>query len=287
MKLKSKKYKVFFTLMISIIGIILFCFWQNNDIVITNIIYSNVKISDAFNDYKIVQISDLHNKEFGSKQKRLLEKLRKTQPNMIVITGDLIDSKDTNLDIAMEFINDAVEIAPVYYVSGNHEAWSGIYDEFKQDLLESGVSVLDNSKTKILMGESNFQLLGISDPAFFLSDYLDDSNQYKVGEKLKSLVDDNSSSLKILLSHRPELIDIYAENNIDLVFTGHAHGGQFRIPFIGGLAAPDQGLFPKYTSGIYHKGNTTEIVSRGLGNSVIPVRIFNRPEIIVVTLKKE
>lgn len=287
MKLKSKKYKLFFILLILIIGIPLFCFWQNNDIVITNIVYSNKKISEAFNDYKIVQISDLHNKEFGSEQKKLLEKLRKTQPNMIVVTGDLIDSKDTNLDIAMEFIYGAVKIAPVYYVSGNHEAWSGIYDEFKQALLDSGVSVLDNSKTEILMGESNFQLLGISDPAFSPSGYIDNDGQYEIGEKLKSLANDNSSSFKILLSHRPELIQLYAENNIDLVFTGHAHGGQFRIPFIGGLVAPDQGLFPKYTSGSYHEGNTTEIVSRGLGNSIIPVRLFNRPEIIVVTLKRQ
>jgi predicted MPP superfamily phosphohydrolase len=92
-------------------------------------------------------------------------------------------------------------------------------------------------------------------------------------------------NFKILLSHRPELFDLYSENSMDLVFTGHAHGGQIRIPFIGGLIAPDQGIFPKYSSGSYSKDSTTMFVSRGLGNSIFPVRIFNRPEIVVVTLR--
>ena len=104
-------------------------------------------------------------------------------------------------------------------------------------------------------------------------------------EHLKDLSYD--SVFNILLSHRPELFDLYADRNIDLIFSGHAHGGQFRIPFIGGLVAPDQGLFPKYTSGVYKQNQSTMIVSRGLGNSIIPIRIFNRPEIVVVTLQSK
>ena len=123
--------------------------------------------------------------------------------------------------------------------------------------------------------------MGLSDPSVSLY------GEYQLGKRLNDLVTGDVDSYKILLSHRPDLIEIYASNKIDLAFTGHAHGGQFRLPIIGGLGAPDQGFFPKYTSGTYTMDDTTMVVSRGLGKSVIPVRIFNRPEIIIVTLKND
>lgn len=212
-------------------------------------------------------------------------KLKSASPDIIVITGDLIDRREYDLDIAIAFIKGAVDIAPVYYVSGNHEAWSGKYALIKEKLIANGVIVLDNKAFELKKGDESIQILGLSDPDFLTSDYLDGTDNREILKQLK--IWSNGESFKILLSHRPELLNLYFENNIDLIFTGHAHGGQFRIPGIGGLVAPDQGFFPKYTSGSYKKGMSTMFVSRGLGNSIIPIRIFNRPEIVVVTLKQK
>jgi hypothetical protein len=240
-------------------------------------------VSDDFNDFKIVQISDLHNKMFGDDQSRLLTQIEKLSPDIIVVTGDLIDRRKYDLDKAMSFIKGAVKIAPTYYVSGNHEAWSGKYSDISTQLIASGVVIMDDTSLELLRGDSSIQILGLSDPDFLTSDYLEGTDTRKVEEKLREW--SSGKQFKLLLSHRPELFGLYCENNVDLIFTGHAHGGQFRIPFVGGIIAPDQGFFPEYTSGSYSQGTSTMFVSRGLGNSVIPIRIFNRPEIVAVTLK--
>ena len=271
------------TFALLVIGLILFCYWQNNSIVITESEYVNQKIPKEFEGYVIAHISDLHNKEFGKKQKRLLKKLKSTSPDIIVITGDLVDRRKYDLNKAMSFVEGAVKIAPVYYVSGNHEAWSNRYETIRSSLREAGVQVLDDSATEMSVGGSSIRLLGLSDPDFLTSHYRDGTNTSRIEDYLHQWSSDER--FQILLSHRPELFDRYVKYNMDLVFSGHAHGGQFRLPFIRrGLVAPDQGLFPKYTSGCYTKNGTTMFVSRGLGNSIIPIRVFNRPEILVVTL---
>ena len=272
-------------LLLALILIGVFLYWQNNCLVVTNITYKNENIPESFNGYKIVQISDLHNKRFGDNQKYLLEKIEKIKPDIIVVTGDVIDRREYNLEVAMEFIRGAVLIAPVYYVSGNHEAWSNKYVEIKRELEKAGVEVLDDTSIRIYRNDEFINLVGLSDPDFLTSDYLEGTDSSKLEKTLIEL--SKVEGFKILLSHRPELIDIYAENDIELVLSGHAHGGQIRLPFIGGLVAPDQGLLPKYTSGTYTNKNTTMVVSRGLGNSVFPFRIFNRPEIVVVSLVRE
>ncbi|MGL5068150.1 MAG: metallophosphoesterase [Sarcina sp.] len=261
-----------------IIGLFIFFYWQNNSITVNNIEVKNNKVPNRFNDYKILQISDLHNKEFGKGQKNILNKIKKVQPDIIVVTGDIIDSgKEEN---AMELMREINKIAPVYFVSGNHEAWGGSYNVLKVDLKEIGITVLDNEKIEIIKGNDSIELLGLLDNSFINPE---NKEEYTT-KQLNNLIEENDE-LKILLSHRPELFDTYAKSDVDLVFSGHAHGGQFRIPFVGGVVAPDQGLFPKYPEGIYIQNDTSMVVSRGLGNSIIPVRIFNRPEIVVVTLK--
>lgn len=285
MLMKHKKMRIIFIVAAIIATTSIFCLWQNNAITTTEIDYSNTKIPDEFNGFRIVHISDLHNKKFGKNQERLLRKIRTVSPDIIVVTGDLIDRRKYDLDTAIVFINGAIKIAPVYYVSGNHEAWSGDYKNISCKLLSCGVQILDDNKVKLIKGKGKIEILGVSDPDFLTSDYMDGTDSSKMKEHLKGLSDD--SVFQILLSHRPELFDLYAKENIDLIFSGHAHGGQFRIPFIGGLVAPDQGLFPKYTSGVYTQNQSTMIVSRGLGNSIIPIRIFNRPEIVVVTLQSK
>jgi len=282
---KNSKVKTILVACAAILAISIFCVWENNAITTTQIQYVNPKIPEEFNGYRIVHISDLHNKLFGKAQERLLEKIRAVSPDIIVITGDLIDRRKFDLETAMVFVRGAVKIAPVYYVSGNHEAWSGAYSNISQALKSSGVHVLDDTKTTLVKGKGKIEILGLSDPDFLRYSYLDGTNTSKLKEHLERLSDD--AIFQILLCHRPELFDIYVRENLDLIFSGHAHGGQVRIPFVGGLVAPDQGLFPKYTAGAYTKNQSTLIVSRGLGNSIIPIRIFNRPEIVVVTLRSE
>lgn len=270
-------------IIIILVVLIVFFVWQNNSITTTKIEISNSQIPDVFDEFTIVQISDLHNKVFRTKQSSLLKNIIEASPDIIVITGDLVDRRMYDLDDAMLFVDGAVRIAPVYFVSGNHEAWSEKYDEVSQRLIDSGVVILDDTKVELNRNGEVVELLGLSDPDFLTSTYFEGTKYSGLKEHLIELADE--SVFQILLSHRPELFDLYVDSNIDLIFTGHAHGGQFRIPRIGGLIAPDQGLFPKYTSGAYKEEQSTMVVSRGLGNSIIPIRIFNRPEVVIVTLK--
>lgn len=267
-----------------IIAIVCFCFWQNNCIVTTRSDHISPKVPEAFDGFKIVHISDLHNKKFGEGQAYLLSRIDREAPDIIVVTGDLIDRRRYDLDVAMTFIEGAMDIAPVYYVSGNHEAWSGKYHLVKEGLLGAGVIVLDDSGCEIARAGSSIKLFGMSDPAFLTRGYMD-GLPTSIVENLDMWSTDEG--FKILLSHRPELFNLYCKNGMDLIFAGHAHGGQFRLPLVGGLFAPDQGFFPQYTSGSYSKDGSVMFVSRGLGNSIIPIRIFNRPEIVVVTLKSK
>ncbi|TCT17156.1 hypothetical protein EDC18_101454 [Natranaerovirga pectinivora] len=282
---KNNTKKAILSILLVFILLIFFFIWQNNSIVITHINYTNIKIPTEFYEYTIVQISDLHNKNFGKNQIKLLNKIKEIGPDIIVVTGDIIDARHTDIDIAMTFIYGGVKIAPIYYVSGNHEARSGVYNTLREQLEDAGVTILDDNALELVLNDSSIQLLGLSDPAFIPFSYMDNPINDVIGRRLNELNSPSeNNTFKILLSHRPELLEIYVDNKVDLVFTGHAHGGQFRLPFIGGLFAPNQGFFPKYTSGAHSVEETTMIVSRGLGNSIFPLRIFNRPEIIVVKL---
>ncbi len=284
MRFKTKQNRILIVIVIVIvIGLFSFFRWQNNAITISKITMENENLPKTFNGYKILQISDLHNKEFGANQNKLLAQIEKLNPDIIVVTGDLIDSKKINLHVAMDLIHGAMEIAPLFYVSGNHEAWSGSYGDLKSRLENSKVIVLDNQKIEVFKNNESIEILGMSDPSFMESDLQEYAGNALIEDLLRTLTVDNNK-FKILLSHRPELFDLYSKSNIDLVFSGHAHGGQFRLPFIGGLIAPNQGFFPKLTEGIHTRNNTSMVISRGLGNSIIPIRIFNRPELIMVTL---
>ena len=170
-------------------------------------------------DFKIVHISDLHNKMFGENQAKLLSQVAELSPDIIIVTGDLVDRRKFDLDTALYFINGAVEIAPTYYVSGNHEAWSGKYPQVTHSLMEAGVYILDDTALELSKGNSTIQILGLSDPDFLTSNYLDGTNTSKLEEQLKEW--SKSDKFKLLLSHRPELFDLYCENNIDLIFSGH------------------------------------------------------------------
>ncbi len=243
------------------------------------------KIPENFNGYTIVQISDLHNEEFGKDNVRLIEKIKATNPDIIVITGDLIDSYNTDIPKAEVFVTEVVKIAPTYYTTGNHEY--RLYDDylvFEETMKSLGVHVLHNEGDVVEIDGEVIQLLGLDANMNQNGRYYVPNNEnVQVYEILNQLNDENIYS--VLLSHRPELFDIYVNENIDLTLTGHTHGGQVRIPFLGGVIAPNQnGLFPKYDSGLFEEDGSTMIISRGLGNSSFPIRIFNQPEIVVVKM---
>jgi len=239
-------------------------------------------IPEGFNHYRIVQLSDIHDSEFGANNSELVSKVKLLSPDAIFLTGDFIDRNRYDLNQSLEIVKQLQNVAPFYYVTGNHEISTNDEEHIKAELTRLGVHVLSNESVMIERGlDEQIAVGGIEDP---LSSTLDEKDYVEqVIDKTFSNVSDDM--YKILLSHRPEQFEVYVDRQIDLVFSGHAHGGQIRIPGIGGLVAPGQGWFPKYTSGVHNMDKTSMVVSRGLGNSIVRFRVFNRPEIIVVTLK--
>ena len=263
--------------MIILVLLLLFLYWNNNALSVTQYLYQNPEVPQGFEGYRIVHLSDLHNKVFGGEDEPLLEQIAALDPDLIVLTGDFVDaSNHTNYDKARLFMQQISKIAPSYYVLGNHEQL--LPDEEMQQFLADVVSygvhhVQDEMITISAENGDSLQLIGLSNRSLYTT-------------KLKTMMaEESKEALYLLLAHEPQLIDHYAETGVDLVFSGHAHGGQFRIPFVNiGIYAPDQGLFPNLVEGMHTVQNTTIVVSRGLGNSAFPFRLFNRPEIVCVTL---
>lgn len=257
--------------------------WGNSSVGVTEYTVSPANLPKSFNGFRIVQVSDLHNDKFSG----LLEKISDAKPDIIVLTGDLIDFYETDIPVAVEFAKNVVKIAPVYYVSGNHEYRTGQYDVLRPQLIEAGVKVLESETVKINRNGEEISITGINDPTFFGSGE-DNADMDAFSAELKMLAEGADSDVNILLSHIPQILPLYAECGFDLVFTGHAHGGQFRFPIIGGgFFAPGQGWWPDYSEGMHTSGNTDMIISRGLGNSAFPLRLFNRPELVICELSGE
>ncbi len=273
--------------------LILWLWWENNALQMTGITEANAKIPPCFDGFRIVQVSDLHNKSFGRGQSRLLEKIRLLDPDIIVITGDLIYGAHIQrlrqycrMDHALDFVRGAVRIAPVYYIPGNHEGRSLRYDVLRTGLEKAGVRVMREEKLTLERDGQRIHLIG-SGTADFAQTEAEQKNAVREMLAAIRLAADRPEEYQILLVHHPEFFAGYCAAGVDLVFAGHAHGGQIRLPGIGGLLAPGQGMFPRYVSGIYRKNKTALVVSRGLGRSLFPFRINNRPELVCVTLKKE
>lgn len=279
---KKKNAIILVAVFIAFVAIVIWIAWGNSALMVNEIKITNDKIPQSFEGFRIAQVSDLHNVELGKDNNKLIEKLKECEPDIIVLTGDLIDSSHTNIDISIAFAEKAVKIAPTYFVSGNHEAWIDNYDEFVGRLSEKGVSILQNKSVVLEKNNESITIIGVDDPSFH-ADYLLGGEEAVMNSSLSELTE-KAEGYTILLSHRPEFFNIYVSNKVDLVLTGHAHGGQFRLPFVGGVIAPGQGLFPKYDAGLYTENNTNMIVSRGIGNSIIPFRVNNRPEIVLVEL---
>ncbi len=292
---KKKNIAVFAAVAAAVL--FLWTLWGNTALEVSTYTVFSAKLPESFSGFRIAQVSDLHNAEFGGDNGELLGKLQESEPDIIVITGDLVDYRNTDIAVALRFAEKAMKIAPCYYVTGNHEALMSEYEKLEKGLEEAGVTILRNARIELEYSGENVALIGVDDPGFFADTVIvdDASMMNSVLQKLpigrpestdtRKTTTRNPDVYTVLLSHRPELFDVYAENGVDLVFSGHAHGGQLRLPFAGGLVAPNQGFFPEYDAGAYTAGNTTMIVSRGIGNSIIPVRFNNRPEVVIAELR--
>jgi predicted MPP superfamily phosphohydrolase len=283
--MRMTKKRLFTIIPLAIIAVIVFLYFENNAIGITKYQLSSTKLPDGFDSYRIVHLTDLHSKSFGKDQSTITRKVKKLKPDLIVMTGDLVDSRRYNEEISLMLMRKMTEIAPVYYVTGNHE-WGSRFPSLAKGLRELGVHVMRNESELVKLGDGEIRIAGVDDPTFNHEGDGDvDKMNAHLGAAFKD-VDRSKDAFTILLSHRPELFAVYVQNQIDLTFSGHAHGGQVRLPFLGGLVAPGQGFLPKYDGGKYTEDSSTMIVSRGLGNSIIPQRLFNRPEVVLVELKK-
>jgi len=242
------------------------------------------KLPQAFDNFKIAQVSDIHCDKVGHSDLSFINKIKNFNPDMIVITGDILDSYNNNMDIAYNILSQLAIVAPCYFVSGNHELrLPEEYEQLINRMKKLNITHLHNSKLFITKNNESINLVGVEDYNFFKNE---DNLNHRANfiKTLKELY--SSNHFNILLSHRPEKFPIYADIKYELIFSGHAHGGQWRIPFVGGIFSPSQGFFPKYTNGNYVLEDSTMIVSQGLGNSSFPIRINNRIELILATLKK-
>lgn len=275
-----------------LVCVALFLHWSNKSIVVTEYIYESEKLPNAFDGYRITQVSDLQSEYFGKAQGNLIKKVESTKPDMIVFTGDLLDRNHTDFDAARTAMKGLLEIAPVYYVNGNHEmaVEEKAMEAFYKELEEMGVEVLFDRKAIVTKKDTNICLLGLSEYTVFgCKDYVRDNNAPLDIDAFETALtalrgQAGIDDFTILLTHEPQYLGMYAAADFDLAFAGHAHGGQIRLPFTEGLYAPGQGVLPKMTSGVHRKRDTTLVISRGLGNSTFPFRVFNRPEIVNVKL---
>lgn len=282
----KKKKLVFLIIALAIAILIIWVYWTNTNILTDYFTIQSERIPESFDGVRIAHISDLHNKDWEDKLSLLLIK---EKPDYIFLTGDMIDSRKTDVKVTLNFLEKIKDLAPIYYVNGNHEgrlynseSKENKYTELKNGMEKFGITILKNQAVDLTRNNETIHLIGLNDPIFSW-DYMDTGISY-LGKNLSLLL--NEEKFQILLAHRPDYFEFYSENNLDLILSGHAHGGQFRLPFIGGIVAPDQGLFPKYTKGIYQMDNSKMIVSPGLGNSIIPIRFNNNPELYIITLKK-
>lgn len=277
MKKELKYIRLVSSILFFILVLSSYCFAQNNWIKIENIKVEVKELPKELKGLKIAHISDVHLPKNASNVESIVDKVKQEKPDIIVMTGDIIDEsadlKTCGLDKLCRGLS---KITKTYAITGNHELWNGHVDEWTSILVENNIEVIDNKVGIYTKNNKSIAILGLKD-----------GYEYK-SEDFKDISNCKNMPI-ILLAHRPELFGSYSSSsnsiNPNIVFSGHAHGGQFRIPIINkGIIAPNQGFFPKYTSGLYTYNNVKMIVSRGLGNSIIPIRINNRPHLPIIEL---
>lgn len=247
-----------------------FFWWQNHGLGETRLTLRSDSFPPALDGLRIIHLSDLHNADFGS---RLVNCVRRAAPDLIFMTGDLVSRKTKDFTPALRQLSACAAAAPTFYVPGNHERRFRPWKALARELKAAGVTILPNRRVEVTIRGERIAVAGLLDPICGVFN----------AETVAALC--GGKAFPLLLTHRPERFPDYVAGRARLVFCGHAHGGQIRLPGVGGLVAPGQGFFPKYTGGVYRRGRTVMVVSRGLGGIGIPPRLFNRPEVVTVTLR--
>lgn len=286
-------YKIIFIFIGIFILMYLYTKYNVNTLEVTKYVVENKKVPKEFDGYNIVQISDLHSKLFGENNKKLIQKIKSLNPDIVVVTGDLIDGENNNYNVALDFMKEISKLYRVYYIIGNHEQKSLIkkykdeYKDYFNKLHQIDFVNLDNNKVEIVKGDSNINLYGLTVP-YSCYKYLFDNQETTsididfLEEKLGKV---DREQFNILLAHTPFYFDEYEKWGADLTLCGHVHGGIVRLPIVGGLLSPDRKFFPKYDLGEYIKNKSTMIVSKGLGGSKVLIRVNCKPEIVNIKLK--
>ncbi len=271
-------------LVVMIAAVLLFAF--NNTVGVTHVTVYIDDLPNGFEGFKIVQLTDLHSAWFGGEQSELMTKLERENPDIVVFTGDMQDNLLLDLEPTLSLVRQ-IEV-PIYSVSGNHEGGDGYLDGQQlffntvAALKRAGVICLENERAEIFRGGQSISLYGISD-------HRTCCRRYYVESYLAHVRPDpfQKDECAVLLYHRANQADELTGLNVDLILSGHLHGGVIRLPIVGGLLSPERTLFPEYDAGLYALEDGTQlVVSRGLGNSASLPRIFNPPEIMAVTLQK-
>ncbi|HCQ6326294.1 TPA: metallophosphoesterase [Clostridioides difficile] len=286
--------KVSMTVLVLILLYILYKY-ETQHIETTEYTIFNKKIPKEFDNFKIVQVSDLHNKVFDKNNKVLIDKIESLNPDVIFITGDLVDGENKNFQVALDLIDNLVEKYEVYHIIGNHEQkslikkYKHLYKDYFKELYSKKIINMENESVRIYRGNSHLNLYGLIIPLKCYP-YLFANN--KKLELSDNFVEDNlgkvnENEYNILLAHTPFFFEKYAKWGADLVLAGHVHGGIIRIPFVGGVLSPNREFFPKYDWGKYEKDNSTMILNKGLGGSKVLIRLNCKPEIVKITLKYE
>ena len=257
--------------------------WDNRRLDVSHYEVGLEQLPAAADGLRIAQVSDLHSASFGTFPQRVVAGVEAARPDLIAITGDLLDYRAADLHVVLDVARDLQAIAPAYYVLGNHEADSPLRDELIAGLESLGVVVLRDEAVTTEIGGTEVSVVGLDDPRVRSAQ----GRRAQEPAQVLSRLDLPPDVPTILLAHRPELLDQYTGAGIDLVLSGHAHGGQVRAPGIGGLYAPHQGWLPELTEGVHTRGDTTMVISRGLGNSIAAVRVNNPRELVVVELHAE
>ena len=280
------RYVVTVIILIFLIIIGILYYDSNTRLVTTEYTLYYENLPDTFDGYRIVSLADIHATEHGENNIRLIDAVSAANPDIIAITGDLIDRYqagkpvERQLEIAQDLVEQLVPIAPVYFITGNHEWDSGKIRPLLEMLKDSGVDVLQNQYRRLEIGGDSIILAGVEDPN-------GPADMIKPDEFIESIRQNENGDFIVVLYHRNYSLSLFSRVGVDLILSGHSHGGMVRFPFTDGLIGPNNEFFPTYTSGVYTMRETNMVVSRGAGNHMGWTRFLNNPEVVVVELRVE
>lgn len=281
---RKKRVRVFPIVLLILVLAIGALFFDSNSRIVTNeyqLYFEN--LPDGFDGFRIVVLADIHAAVFGENNERLVTKVAEAEPSIIAIAGDFIDSYgslslEQQLEVAEALIVSLSPIAPIYYVTGNHEWEGGGIRPLLDMLSERGVNVLRNRFVRLYSGGDSIVLAGTDDPN-------GPADMIRPDELVSRIRNAEDDSFIVMLEHRNNNLTLYSGLGVDLVLSGHSHGGYIRLPFLGGVFGQQRDLFPPYTAGEFSRGDTTMLVSRGIGSHIGIPRFLNNPQVLVAVLR--